>query len=340
MKHITIEDVARYSNVSIATVNRMIRSSGYVSKEKREQIEAAIAALGYVSRSNARRTVLPEAKLIAHFTRGNTHPLFSRLSEGISRVANKYGYFVITLHVEDSSTARDIAKTIDTLLPYNIQGIILNSLADVIDFLPIHKYLQSLPVPLVMVERTADIYNVNKVLINAREALFLAVRHLKGKGHRNIVFFNTQTNASVEKSRIEGFYMAAESFGIRDSVTYIPTPNYNSDDGYEAIGRYLESSPLPGAIIAADSLLVGMLQYFYQRGIHVPQDVSMIGLDDTFSLYTSPKLTTIAFPEKQMSETAIDLILKQGPQDKEMSTAREILLSPYLIERDSVLEAR
>jgi LacI family transcriptional regulator len=255
-------------------------------------------------------------------------------------VANKYGYFVITLHVEDINNAKDIAKMIDTLLSYNIKGIILNSLADVIDFLPIHKYLQSLPVPLVMVERTADIYNVNKVLINAREAMCLAVRYLVGKGHRNIVFSNTQTNTSVEKSRIEGFFQAAESFVIRYSVTYVPTPTYNSGDGYEAIGQYLESNPLPGAIIAADSLLVGMMQHFYQRGIHVPQDVSMIGLDDTFSLVTSPKLTTIAFPEKQMSETAIDLILKHDTQDKEMSTAREILLSPYLIERDSVLEAK
>ena len=187
-----------------------------------------------------------------------------------------------------------------------------------------------------MMERTADIYSVNKVLINARESLFLAVKHLAENGHRRIVMFNPETSTGVEKSRKDGFLVSAEMFGLQDQASFFATKWYTPEDGYAAVRNYLALNELPSAIIAADSLMVGILQYFYEHNIHVPDDVSLLGLDNTFSGLTSPRLTTVAFPEKQMCETAIELILNVSTDGKTMRTAREISLSPYLIERDSV----
>lgn len=338
MKNVTIKDIAKSTGFSVATVNRAIRDSGYVSQEKRALIKEAILQMGYVPKRE--QSERKDSAIIAHFTRSNNHPLFSRLSEEIARVAMLNGYYVTNIYVENNTCAEAIVRQIDTLLSVGVKGVIFNSLADEIDFVSIRNYLRALPIPFIMMERTADVYNVNKVLINAQETLFLAVKHLANKNHREIVLFNPERNVSVEKKRIDGFFMAAETFGIRQSVSYYPTLWYAIEDGYAAMDKYLATHKMPTAVIAADSLMVGILQFFYERGIRVPTDVSLVGMDNTFSSLTSPKLSSVAFPEKQMCETAIDMILNAPSDNHAVSTAREVSLSPYLIDRHSAIEIK
>lgn len=335
MEKVKLEDIAQACGVSTATVLRVVRNNGYVSEEKRKRIEEAIARMGYVAKQTSRNAILPKAKIIAHFLHGNSHPLFGRLSDGIGKIAMENGYFIITQHVDKSFDAARIAKTIEQLRAYHISGVILNSLADIIDFIPIARYLQTLPIPVVMMERVADIYHINKVLINAQEGMFLAVQNLIKQGHKQILLINESPASAVERGRVDGFFSAAEGFGIRESVSFTATQNYTFDEGYRAISQYAQSHSLPTAIIACDSLLGGVMRFFYERDIHVPRDVSLVGLDDTFADVFTPKLTSVAFPEKEMCETAISLILEQSGK-REESSAKQILLSPHLVERQSV----
>ena len=339
MSKVKLLDIAQECGVSTATVLRVVRNNGYVSAEKRRQIEEAISRLGYVPKQTNRTAVLQNAKIIAHFLHENAHPLFGRLSDGIGKIAMENGYFIITQHVDAAFSAAQIARVIDKLRAYNISGVIINSLADIIDFMPIRRYLQTLPIPVVMIERVADIFNINKVHINAQEGLLLAVQYLVDHGHRRITFFNEKSNSPVERSRIEGFLNAAEAFELGEDAVFVPTASYRFDEGYAAIRDYLRDRPLPTAMIASDSLLVGVLQYLYDHDICVPRDVSLVGLDDTFANVLSPKLSTIAFPEKEMCEMAVNLILDQSGK-KEGSSAKQILLSPTLVKRQSVAAPR
>jgi LacI family transcriptional regulator len=335
MSGVTLQDIARECGVSTATVLRAVRHKGYVSAEKRHQIEQTAARLGYIPRQTRRTTILPDAKLIAHFLHENAHPLFGRLSDGIGRVAMENGYAVITQHIDTRFNAVQIAHMIDKLRSYNISGVIMNSLADIVDFMPIRRYLQDLPFPVVMIERVADIFNISKVLINAREGLFLAVKHLVSQGHRRIAFFNREADHPVERDRVEGFRRAAAAYGLGSEAVLVPTEDYRFTDGYNALQAHMINQPRPTAIIASDSLLVGMLQYLYQHAVHVPRDMSLVGIDDTFAKVLAPRLSSIAFPEKEMCETAVRLILEQSGK-KEGVSAKQILLSPTLVHRQSV----
>lgn len=339
MKKVTLTDIADDCGVSTATVLRVVRNNGYVSEEKRKLIEEAIVRMGYVAKQTQRNTILPKAKIIAHFLPKNSIPLFGRLSDGIGKIAMENDYFIITQHVDETFDAAKISKTIENLRSYHISGVILNSIADTVDFMPIRRYLQTLPIPVVMIERVADIYNINKVLINAREGMFLAVQCLAQQGHKHILLINDDSGNSVERNRVDGFFKAGEMMTTHEHFAFMPTINYDFEEGYRAIKEYLEDHPLPTAIIASDSLLVGVFQYFYEKNIRVPDDVSIVGLDDTFSNFLAPKITSVAFPEKEMCEVAVNLILEQSGKRKN-SSAKEILLSPYLSEKQSVAPVR
>ncbi|MCL2867106.1 MAG: LacI family transcriptional regulator [Clostridia bacterium] len=339
MSKVTLQDIARTCGVSTATVLRVVRNNGYVSALKRQRIEQAIARLGYVPKQTNRTAILPNAKIIAHFLHENAHPLFGRLSDGIGRYAMENGYSIITQHVDAHFSAVQITRIIDNLRAYNISGVIFNSLADTIDFMPIRRYLQTLPFPVVMIERVADIFHISKVLINAQEGLFLAVQHLVARGHRRIAFFNQGEDNPVERSRIDGFLRAADAYNLGNDAVLVSTDSYSFDEGYTALQRHLTIHPWPTAIVASDSLLVGMSQYLYENNIHVPRDMSLVGIDDTFAKVLSPKLSSIAFPEKEMCEMAVKLILEQSGK-REGTSAKQILLSPYLVQRQSVAAPR
>jgi len=214
MSRVKLQDIAQECGVSTATVLRVVRNNGYVSAQKRQQIEQAIARLGYVPKQTNRTAILPNAKIIAHFLHENAHPLFGRLSDGIGRFATENGYSIITQHIDARFSAIQITHLIDKLRAYNISGVILNSLADIVDFMPIRRYLQTLPFPVVMIERVADIFNISKVLINAQEGLFWAVQHLVARGHRRIAFFNRGGDNPVERGRVEGFLRAVDAYNL------------------------------------------------------------------------------------------------------------------------------
>lgn len=337
MRNVTIKDVAACAGVSAACVSRVLRGSGYVSEEKRKRVLDAVQQLGYRSLVE-QPAVLREntgARFIALFTLNNSHPLFCRISENISRIACAEKCYTATIYVHAGMTGEELKEQMEDLLQLGARGFIFNALSDAIDFFPIRKYLQSLSVPLVMIERTADIFNISKILINAREALFLAVQHLARNNHKNILFIGPEPITSVEKSRYEGFLYGLEAFDLSGGAAYFPVPRYSALEGENAMTEYLKEHPLPDAIVAADEILLGVMRYFSGKGICVPEDVSLIGLDNTFSTHTIPPVTTLAFPEKQMGSIAVDMIL-HGDSDSEVHTAREVRLSPYLIERASV----
>lgn len=339
MSKVRLIDIARKCGVSTATVQRVIRSSGYVSDEKRKQIQSAITDMGYIPKQVSPFADLPEAKLIAYFAPSETHLLFGQLLDAICRVAKTNGYSIITEHIQEGQSPLDISHAIEALRMYQIRGVILSALGDAIDFRGINRYLQMLPIPVVMVERAADIFNVNKVLINAREGIYIAVQHLVAAGHRHICMFSEKTSAEVETSRMDGFISASKMFGIEHSASLIPTDDYSFGEGYKALAQYLKEHRLPTAIIASDSLLVGMMQYLYEHTIRVPDTVSLVGIDNTYAGMLAPKVTSIAFPVEEISKMTVQLILDESGK-RDNSVAKEILLSPYIVERASVASPR
>lgn len=338
MGKVRLQDVARDAGVSVATATRVIRQSGYVSDEKRQRVEASVVKLGYIIPAPQSRQPLPKAQIIGHLIRGTqTNLLFARLADSVNTIALSHGYHVITVTVDASYDAHRIIDTVNALRGYRAQGIIISSLGNAMDYSPMQSFLTNLTLPIVMVERIADLMGIHKVVLNAREGLFLATEHLLTHGHRRIAYMAPDWPVEVEQSRLRGYREAMRSCAGAWE-TFLPCNDYSMQTGYHTVEAYLRDNPLPTALIAADMLLSGAQQYLYAEGFRVPRDISLVGTDDTLAQYFAPPLTSLAFPEHDMARTAIEIIL-DAAQSPEMSP-RTVLLSPRLKERGSVAPPR
>ncbi|MCL1796582.1 MAG: LacI family transcriptional regulator, partial [Clostridia bacterium] len=329
-----LKDVAKAAGVSQATVTRVVNGSGYVSEEKRRAVQNAILALGYVRDISKPPKLWNDMKLIGLLSLGvEDNLLFARLADSLHHAAQAHGYLIVTVNVSGDPDAAHIAGRVNEMRNLNVCGIIFNSLGDTVDFMSIRRFLINQPIPLVMIERVPDIYGLNKVLVNSKEGLFLAVRHLVRQGHRRILYMAADLRADVENSRLEGFRAATSAMGCEDEAAYLPCRANKDHIGRQAFSDYVAVRGMPTAVIASEVLLVGVLQYLYERGIRIPNDISLIGLNDALARYTTPALTSLAFPEKEIAENAMSII---HHAQSEVFLPKTIMLSPRLVERDSV----
>lgn len=219
----------------------------------------------------------------------------------------------------------------------NLKGIIFNCIGFTEDPSIFRKLLSSLSIPVVMIERFSDVFGVNKIMINAKEAVFFAVRHLYKYGHRKIAFFSPDQEQEVERSRIEGYKNAVSALGLEAESHFIPIQDYKQKYGEKALESYIEQYGLPTAIICADPAMLGISNYLYKNHIRVPEEISLISLDDTIASAMTPPLTSVAFPVTDIARNTIQLLTEAKG---ESGLSKTISLSTYLIKRDSVSSPR
>lgn len=329
MKKARVQDIAQAAGVSPATVTRVLSGNGYVSTAKRESVIRAAQAIGYDFSQRTERSQLPQVLVFSPPSFSLKNPLYSNIQEFLSIEAQKQGWFCMHYYVT-GETVRELSEIIRAVRTQNLKGIVFNCLGCGESISDFRKLISGLSVPVIMIERFPDVFGVNKIMINAKEAVFLAIRHLCQKGHRRIAFFSPDTDSEVERSRIEGFQFALSALGLEQEAHFLPLTAYTAEAGLECFCRYTDTYGLPTAIVSADPVMVGISACLYARGLRVPEDISLIGLDDTSAALMTPALTSVAFPVREIAQTAVQMMLDGS------ELPRTVSLSTYLIERDSV----
>ena len=334
MKRVTIEDVAREANISPATVSRALRNNGYVSMENRNVIHAAVKKLGYVPNKVARGLRNQKTNLLGHVMGLNSeNPLNSRMADAMHEIFEKAGYHVITAMIKDSG---GYGRTvIEDLLGQMVEAIIFNAIVKC-DNEVINKVI-SQGVPVVMIERSLDIDGIGVISLDSIEGAGIATRHLIENGHKKISYIGVSPEFDiVEVHRYAGYRqtMAAAGLAIPEHLVYL-TPDYSIEFGFEAMQSIYEKGDLPTAIFATSDLLAsGALQCLYQHRIRVPEDISIVGYDNTLSHSCAPPLSSIEMHPDQIGLATLKMI--QERSEKPYGAASHINILPTLIDRGSV----
>lgn len=337
MKKVKLIDVANKAGVSPAAVTRFVHGSGYLSDEKRSAIEKAMMELGYLAPSKPEKSVSQQSAplvLVFHQASGKYfNTLFGMIGEELCFAIQNKGWLMISYYLTGEATSATVTSVIDQLKDSNLKGIVFNCVNQTSDLMSARHYLLSLSVPLVMIERAPDIFGINKVMLNSREMLFMGVRHLAHLGHRKIAFINPRYETQdVECSRYEGFYQGIHSMGIEDSAFFCEIDHYSADDGYNVMEKLFQEDRLPTAIIAADPVMVGISNWLYDHHIRIPDDMSVVGLDDTIAHFGTPMITSIAFPVSEIVHNTVR-ILEEAQQGDVLP--QNVLLSMKLTDRGS-----
>lgn len=303
----TIKDVAQRAGVSVATVSRVINRIGAVREETQRVVEQAIAELGYAPNMLGRHLRTMETKRILVILNSISNQFYSRVVRGVEDCAQERGYSVTICTTRDNR--EKLLAHLDMLYTRSVDGaIMMFSELGPVEMKDLGKSL-----PLVCACEPSQTAEIPSVSIDDRQAGFDAVRFLLSRGNKRIAAFGAGNYAASSAQREVGYRQALGEAGIPVREEWIINEGLSFRAGQRAAERLLSCSELPDAVFAfSDSLAIGAISEFARRGLRVPEDISVMGFDDTAiaEMYLPP-LTTVAQPQYEMGWKAMELLVKR-----------------------------
>lgn len=327
----TIKDVARKSGVSVATVSRIINGLDGYSEETRLTVMKVVDELGY-----RRNAVAANLKIKKTHTIGVLMPkvdtgFYTEILNGIEDAAHKNNYSVIICNT-GSSGIRTM-EYLNVLCERQVDGIIACSISPKEDF---DKQIVATHVPSILVSTLSYRFAVPYVRVDDYQASYAAVTYLIKKGHKKVAMIAGPLSDPIAGlQRFNGYKQALTDNNIDINEKIIKYADFNFETGKEAMRELLKEKDQFTAIFAVcDTVAVAALSVAYENGINVPDDLSIIGYDNTKEASMCiPPLTTLAQPLSEMGEKAFNMILKKITTKSEV----ESIIMPYtIVERSTV----
>ncbi len=300
-----MSDVAAVAGVSHQTVSRVLNDHPSVRPETRRRVLDAVAALGYRRNLAARTLVTRRSGTIGVLSSGSA--LFGPTSTliGIEHAARELGLYV-SLATLPVWGADDVAAVLEHFVVEGVDGVVVLAAQD--DAVDAVRDFGS-PVPVVMVGPVGLPTPLRTVSVDHYTGARSAVRHLLDLGHRDVLHLAGPGDWLDARRRIEGWRDELAAAGL--TADDPRTGDWSADRGY-AVGRELAAGALPTAVFAAnDQLALGLLRAFWEVGLRVPQDVSVVGFDDVdgSAHFVSP-LTTVRQDFAGLGRRCLEVLLQ------------------------------
>ena len=330
----TLEEVASKAGVSRATVSRVVNGSPKVSPAIRGNVEAAIAALGYVPNRAARSLVTKRSGSIGVVItepsgRLFSDPFFPRLLRGISAALSAKDLQLVLLMPASSA---DTERTADYLAAGHVDGALLVSLHG--DD-PLPDRMTRAGIPFVHGGRPVAGTSTSLVDVDNRGGAKSAVEHLIAGGRRTIAHIAGPADMGAGVDRLAGYREALAEAGLPLDDRLVVTSDFTQEGGTAAMERLLKARPdLDGVFAASDLMAAGALSVLDAAGRRVPQDVALVGYDDSpIALSVRPQLTSVRQPIEEMGHEMARLLI--AAIDEDQPVQRRVILATELIRRAS-----
>lgn len=329
---VTIYDVAREASVSMATVSRVVNNNPNVKPQTRKKVFEAIERLGYRPNAVARGLASKKTTTVGVVIPDIANAIFAEVARGIEDIANMYHYNIILCNA-DKKKDKEI-RVINTLLEKQVDGLLFMGGAVTEDHIQAFK-TSSVPIVLCATTEEGDTYP--SVDIDHIGAADDAVSTLIKNGHRHIAMISgTLQDPSNGYARFQGYKNALEKAGIPFNEDLVRIGNYRYESGMEVTQYFLGLQDKPTAIFAAnDEMAIGAIHAIQDKGLRVPEDVSIISVDNVrMASMVRPLLSTVAQPMYDIGAVSMRLLTKL--MKKEAVANSRVILPHEVILRQSV----
>lgn len=324
----TIKDIAKKANVAVSTVSYVLNNKKKVKPETKERILRVMKECNYQPRTAARSLKTKQTLTIGVMLPDITNLFFTEIIRGIEDTANEYGYNIILCNT-DRDSKKELAY-LNTLYSKDIDGIIfvgpcLNQ--------SIIRNKQDTPIVSIN-SRYGDL--ISSISVDFVKGGYLATKHLMERKNTEVIFLSGPLNVSTTNERFTGYINALRSEGFEYNELLAYQCEISFQGGYNIIESVY--SKITGGIksifATSDVIALGAMRALIEKGIKIPEDVSIVGYDDISmaSMYM-PSLTTIRQPKYMMGQIVVKLLMKKIAEDS--SENEVITLEPELIIRES-----
>ncbi|EEF7360238.1 LacI family DNA-binding transcriptional regulator [Salmonella enterica] len=284
----TIKDVASMAGVSTATVSRVINQTAWVEPVTRERVEKAMRDLNYRRNAAAIALAKRSGDMLGLLTGNLADPFFARLARGVEDVSRKQQYRLMVCsggHDEEMEKAG-----LDFLVNQGCEAIVVHA--------------SRLP--------DKELLRYRCIWLENRSAAREATRYLLANGHRRIACVTSDLPIIDRQERLDGYRQALEEYGISPDPRWVISVPFNEEGGERAAHQLINSGlPLTAAVTFNDVMAAGIMRILHQRGVQLPQQLSIVGFDDVvLARYLYPALTTMHYPVEQMARCAAQLAIQ------------------------------
>ena len=340
MREITLKQIAETLGISITTVSKALKNYPDVSPKTRKAVLDLAKSLSYTPNSFAVNLRTKESKTIGLIIPEVVHHFFSNVINGIIDEAEKNGYLVIILQSNESLELEK--KQVELLINKRVDGIIMSLSNESNDDEHLKEIIRK-EIPFVLFDKISKLIPCSKVIINDQKAAYNAVEHLIQKGCKKIAHIRGPVNPQNAIDRFLGYKKALEKNNIPFNPKLVYTcKNVTFEEGKAFANKIAEDhQDVDGIFVITDLVAVGVLAYFNEVNIKIPEQIKVIGFSNWFmSQVITPKLSTVDQPSFEMGVESFGLLLEEINTKKELLPfqPRTIELETSIIERESTLK--
>lgn len=306
----TIKDIARLSGYAVGTVSRALNNSPGVSDAAREKIMAVVEEHHFKLNANAKHLKQQASSGVAIVVRGTQNMLFATIVERIQSLVRDSGNASFIYYLDEDGD--EIGQALQAARERRPQGIMFLGT----NFDHFQARFGEIHIPCVMVTNSGaglDFPNLSSVSTDDELAARRAVEYLFSLGHRRVgVLGGCMGISDAAAGRFRGCRQAFEARGIPfDADRQYEITRFAMSSGYEAMGRLLDKLPDLTAVFAmSDVQAIGAIRALHDRGLRVPEDISVIGFDGIeLGGYLTPKLTTVQQDAKHLADRSVEILL-------------------------------
>ena len=324
----TLKDVAAQCGLTVTTVSRVLNNRGYISDETRAKVYAAMEELNYkpneVARSLSKKSTNTIGVIVPHIR----HPYFSEMISNIENCASKKGYKILLAN--SKGTNHKEKEYLDMCTSNRVAGVIVFSSS-----VQVSEFANS-NIPLITVERFVE-NGTAAVECDNEQGGRLAAQALIDAGCKHLLIISGVSESQMPADdRFKGFAKVCDEQGITYKEVATSMNQYNSLDYHALLDGALKlDKDIDGIFASSDLIAAQVLQVCGKIGKKVPEDIKLIGFDDVMiSKLTTPPISTIHQPIKEMAEAAVDLVI--AASEGKVVPKRTLLPVSY-VERESTI---
>lgn len=326
---VTIYDVAREANVSMATVSRVVNGNQNVKPATRKKVLKVIEELGYRPNAVARGLASKKTTTVGVIIPDISNSMYAELARGIEDIATMYRYNII-LSNSDQNQNKEL-QLLETMLGKQVDGIVFMS--DVISTELLYEMERS-PTPIVLAGSIDETSTVASVNIDYYGAAYEAVNKLIGNGHKKIALVSGPMTSKINKDyKLKAYRQALEDAGIEFDEQLVVECNNSYDEGIESVEILKPHNPT-AYFVSNDEMSIGVIHGVEAMGLHIPDQVEIISYENSkLARMARPMLSSIAFPLYDIGAVSMRLLTKY--MNKEEIEEAQVILPYRLEERQS-----